>query len=127
VVLCDGHDVHGHLVARGICEELSLLLLECLTAGEDDLQLDDDENSEQAIFAAFEECERRVMWSNSMLQPNSFVRIIEGEYVFCSVWLFLYLSAVFIFFNLLFFVFFLLISTFFLGFSAQASFASFEE
>lgn len=86
VVLCDGHDVHGHLAARGICEELSLYLLEVLAAhatgneGEE-LRLDDDPTAERLILQAFEETERRVMWSNAMLQPNSFVRIIDGEHV----------------------------------------------
>ena len=74
-VLCDGHDLHGHLVARGICEMLSTILLHRLES----LSLETKE-AEQAIIDAFDECESRVMWSNAMLQPNSFVRVIEGEW-----------------------------------------------
>ena len=74
-VLCDGHDVHGHMVARGICENLSVALLDKL----DGLALDSKE-AEEAIASAFEETESRVMWSNADLQPNTFVRVVEGEW-----------------------------------------------
>lgn len=74
-VLCDGHDLHGHLVAREISESLAKILLEKL----EPLNIESKE-AEQAIINAFELCESRVMWSNAVLQPNSFVRVIEGEW-----------------------------------------------
>lgn len=74
-VLCDGHDLHGHLVARAICEMLSSVLLDRL----EKCALD-SEDAEMAIIDAFTECEERVMWSNAMLQPNSFVRVVQGEW-----------------------------------------------
>src|SRR4051812_17833291 len=78
-VLCDGHDLHGHLVARGICEMLSTVLLDKLA----DLSLDTIE-AEQAIIQSFEECETRVsLTSCTLLQI-----LIQGETIvdFLFLW-----------------------------------------
>jgi len=74
-VLCDGHDVHGHLVARGICEALAVQLLDAVEPH----RLDTDE-AEDAIIDAFARCEKSVMWSNQTLTSNCFVRVVAGEW-----------------------------------------------
>jgi len=78
LVLSDGHDKEGHMVAQGVCNILPQIILRRIFERSPDMLFEPVED--QLLYDAFQECENCVCWGPIKQTSGEYVKIKGGQF-----------------------------------------------